>query len=166
MKKNNSKSENPLNINQSTYELIPKIKELSKTMSQKEVQEKLKINKKTLKKIKDNEHIKFRTSYLPFEKTKKSTPYSERYTDEEKSEMYRRRKANETELDRIDKRERDIKYYNNLKMDKKRHAKKVLRDRKSAINRWQNLSNEDWELKKYRDRKYQANQSKKRKKFN
>ena len=33
MKKNNSKSENPLNINQSTYELIPKIKELSKTMS-------------------------------------------------------------------------------------------------------------------------------------
>ena len=80
--------------------------------------------------------------------------------------MYRRRKANETELDRIDKRERDIKYYNNLKMDKKRHAKKVLRDRKSAINRWQNLSNEDWELKKYRDRKYQANQSKKRKKFN
>ena len=49
MKKNNSKSENPLNINQSTYELIPKIKELSKTMSQKEVQEKLKINKKTLK---------------------------------------------------------------------------------------------------------------------
>ena len=75
--------------------------------------------------------------------------------------MYRRRKANETELDRIDKRERDIKYYNNLKMDKKRHAKKVLRDRKSAINRWQNLSNEDWELKKYRDREYQANQSKK-----
>ena len=47
-------------------------------------------------------------------------------------------------------------------MDKKRHAKKVLRDRKSAINRWQNLSNEDWELKKYRDRKYQANQSKRK----
>ena len=61
MKKNNSKSENPLNINQSTYELIPKIKELSKTMSQKEVQEKLKINKKTLKKIKDAENINFRT---------------------------------------------------------------------------------------------------------
>ena len=32
MKKNNSKSENPLNINQSTYELIPKIKELSKNI--------------------------------------------------------------------------------------------------------------------------------------
>ena len=164
--KNQSKNSNSLNIKQSTYDLIPKIKEFAKTMSQKEVQEKLRINKKTLKKIKDNENIKFRTSYLPFEKTKKSIPYSERYTDEEKSEMYRRRKANETELDRIDKRERDIKYYNNLKMDKKRHAKKVLRDRKSAINRWQNLSNEDWELKKYRDRKYQANQSKKRKKFN
>ena len=164
--KNQSKNSNSLNIKQSTYDLIPKIKELAKTMSQKEVQEKLRINKKTLKKIKDTENIKFRTSYLPFGKTKKSIPYSERYTAEEKSEMYRRRKVNETELDRIDKRERDIKYYNNLKMDKKRHAKKVLRDRKSAINRWQNLSNEDWELKKYRDRKYQANQSKKRKKFN
>ena len=164
--KNQSKNSNSLNIKQSTYDLIPKIKELAKTMSQKEVQEKLRINKKTLKKIKDAENIKFRTSYLPFGKTKKSIPYSERYTAEEKSEMYRRRKVNETELDRIDKRERDIKYYNNLKMDKKRHAKKVLRDRKSAINRWQNLSNEDWELKKYRDRKYQANQSKKRKKFN
>ena len=54
MKKNNSKSENPLNINQSTYELIPKIKELSKTMSQKEVQEKLKINKKTENIIKES----------------------------------------------------------------------------------------------------------------
>ena len=50
MRKNNSKIENPLNIKQSTYDLIPKIKELSKTMSQKEVQEKLKINKETLKK--------------------------------------------------------------------------------------------------------------------
>ena len=79
--------------------------------------------------------------------------------------MYRRRKANETELDRIDKRERDIKYYYNLKMDKKRHAKKVLRDRKSAINKWQNLSNEDWEIKKERDREYQANRPKKKKKL-
>ena len=50
-------------------------------------------------------------------------------------------------------------------MDKKRHAKKVLRDRKSAINRWQNLSNEDWEIKKERDRKYQANRTKRRKKL-
>ncbi len=163
--KNQAKNSNSLNIKQSTYEMIPKIKELAKTMSQKEVQEKLKINKKTLKKIKDIENIKFRTSYLPFEKTKKSIPYAERYTADEKSEMYRRRKANETELDRIDKRERDIKYYNNLKMDKKRHAKKVLRDRKSAINRWQNLSNEDWEIKKERDRKYQANRTKRKKKL-
>ncbi len=163
--KNQAKNSNSLNIEQSTYELIPKIRELAKTMSQKEVQEKLKINKKTLKKVKDTENIKFRTSYLPFGKTKKSIPYAKRYTAEEKSEMYRRRKVNETELDRIDKRERDIKYYENLKMDKKRHVKKVLRDRKSAINRWQNLSNEDWEIKKERDRKYQANRPKKRKKL-
>ena len=98
--KNQAKNSNSLNIKQSTYELIPKIRELAKTMSQKEVQEKLKINKKTLKKIKDIENIKFRTSYLPFEKTKKSIPYAERYTAEEKSEMYRRRKVNETELDK------------------------------------------------------------------
>ena len=71
--KNQSKNSNSLNIKQSTYDLIPKIKELAKTMSQKEVQEKLRINKKTLKKIKDNENIKFRTSYLPFEKLK--NPY-------------------------------------------------------------------------------------------
>ena len=48
--KNQSKNSNSLNIKQSTYELIPKIRELAKTMSQKEVQEKLKIKKKTLKK--------------------------------------------------------------------------------------------------------------------
>ncbi len=63
MNKNNSKSENPLNINQSTYELIPKIKELSTTMSQKEVQEKLKINKKTLKKIKYAGKINIKTDF-------------------------------------------------------------------------------------------------------
>ena len=98
--KNQAKNSNSLNIKQSTYELIPKIRELAKTMSQKEVQEKLKINKKTLKKIKDTENIKFRASYLPFGKTKKSILYAERYTAEEKSEMYRRRKVNETELDK------------------------------------------------------------------
>ena len=97
MKKKNSESGNPLNIKQSTYELIPKIKELSKTMSQNEVQEKLKINKKTLKKIKDAENINFRTTYLPFGiAPKKSIPYAERYTAKEKSEMYQNRKSNET----------------------------------------------------------------------
>ena len=156
MKKSNSKFENPLNIKQSTYDLIPQIKALGKTFSQKEVQEKLKINKKTLKKIKDSENIEFRKSYLPNGTSKKSIPYAERYTAKEKSEMYRKRKANETEIDRINKRERDIKYYNKLKKDKKRHEKKVQRDRKSAINRWQNISQEDWEIKKERDRQYQA----------
>ena len=157
MKKNNSKSENPLNINQSTYELIPKIKELSKTMSQKEVQEKLKINKKTLKKIKDVENINFRTTYLPFGVTpKKSIPYAERYTVQEKTEMYQKRKENETEEDKIHKRERDNKYYQELKKDKKRFEIKKQRDRKSAIERWRNLSEKDWEIKKQRDREYQA----------
>jgi hypothetical protein len=157
MKKNLPKNNNLLNIKQSTYDLIPQIKELAKKMSQKEVEEKLKINKKTLKKIKDAEDIKFRTSYLSFGVlTKKSIPYAERYTADEKSKMYRKRKENETLEDKINKRERDIKYYKELKKDKKRLENKRQRDRKSAINRWNNLSQEDWEDKKQRDREYQA----------
>ena len=157
MKKKDSKIKNPLNIKQSTYDLIPTIKELAKTMSQKEVEEKLKINKKTLKKIKDAESINFRTSYLPFGVTpKKSIPYAERYTTEEKTEMYQKRRENETEEDKIDKRDRDNKYYYELKKDKKRFEIKRQRDRKSAIERWRNLSEKDWEIKKQRDRGYQA----------
>ena len=163
MKKNKSKNDNPLNIKQSTYVLIPEIKKLANTMSQKEVQEKLRINKKTLKKIKDAENIKFRKSYLPTGATKKSIPYAERYTDNEKLEMYRKRKENEANDDRItkreriiNKRERDKKYYKELKKDKKRLENKRQRDRKSAISRWNNLSQEDWEIKKQRDREYQA----------
>jgi len=164
MKKNQSKINNPLNIKQSTYVLIPQIKELAKTMSQKEVEEKLKINKKTLKKIKDVENIKFRKSYLPMGATKKSIPYADRYTDTEKIEMYRKRKENETEEDKINKRKRDIKYYIELKKDKKRLENKRQKDRKSAISRWINLSQEDWEIKKQRDREYQAQAQAKRKK--
>tara|TARA_Y100000741_G_scaffold15448_1_gene11972 strand:- start:319 stop:831 length:513 start_codon:yes stop_codon:yes gene_type:complete len=167
MKKNKSKNDNPLNIKQSTYVLIPQIKELAKTMSQKEVEEKLRINKKTLKKIKDAENIKFRKSYLPIGATKKSIPYADRYTDDEKSEMYRKRKENEANDDRItkreriiNKRERDKKYYKELKKDKKRLENKRQRDRKSAISRWNNLSQEDWEIKKQRDREYQAKRTK------
>ena len=167
MKKNKSKNDNPLNIKQSTYVLIPEIKQLANTMSQKEVQEKLKINKKTLKKIKDAENIKFRKSYLPTGATKKSIPYAERYTDNEKSELYRKRKENEANDDRItkreriiNKRERDKKYYKELKKDKKRLENKRQRDRKSAISRWINLSQEDWEIKKQRDREYQAKRKK------
>ena len=54
------------------------------------------------------------------------------------------------------KRERDKKYYQELKKHKKRFKKKQQRDQKSAISRWQNLSEKDWELKKQRDREYQA----------
>ena len=165
MKKNQSKINNPLNIKQSTYVLIPQIKELAKTMSQKEVGEKLKINKKTLKKIKEVENIKFRKSYLPMGASKKSIPYADRYTDTEKIEMYRKRKENETEEDKINKRKRDIKYYIELKKDKKRLENKRQKDRKSAISRWINLSQEDWEIKKQRDREYQA-QAKRKKDLN
>ena len=59
--------------------------------------------------------------------------------------------------DRTDlKRERDVKYYEKLKKDKKRFEKKQQRDRQSAKERWKNISQEDWELKKQRDREYQA----------
>ena len=39
---------------------------------------------------------------------------------------------------------------------KKRFEIKKQRDRKSAIERWRNLSEKDWEIKKQRDREYQA----------
>ena len=59
--------------------------------------------------------------------------------------------------DRTDlKRERDVKYYEKLKKDKKRFEKKQQKDRQSAKERWKNISQEDWELKKQRDREYQA----------
>ena len=97
--------------------------------------------------------------------SKKSIPYADRYTDTEKIEMYRKRKENETEEDKINKRKRDIKYYIELKKDKKRLENKRQKDRKSAISRWINLSQEDWEIKKQRDREYQA-QAKRKKDLN
>ena len=117
--------------------------------------------------LKDAENIKFRKSYLPTGATKKSIPYAERYTDNEKSELYRKRKENEANDDRItkreriiNKRERDKKYYKELKKDKKRLENKRQRNRKSAISKWINLSQEDWEIKKQRDREYQAKRTK------
>ena len=81
--------------------------------------------------------------------------------------MNRKRKENEANDDRItkreriiNKRERDKKYYKELKKDKKRLENKRQRDRKSAISRWINLSQEDWEIKKQRDREYQAKSKK------
>ena len=117
--KNQFTGNNPLNIKQSTYDLIPQIKEDAKTMSQIEVQNKHKIHKKTLKKIKDAENIKFRTTYLPEGTQKKSIPYAERYTAEEKSALYKKVKSRETEEDRIKARERDAKYRDKIYKDYK-----------------------------------------------
>ena len=117
--KNQFTGNNPLNIQQSTYDLIPQIKEDAKTMSQIEVQKKHKIGKKVLKKIKDAEKIEFRTTYLPEGTQQKSIPYAERYTTAEKSEMYKKVKAKETEEDRIKKRERDAKYRDKIYKDYK-----------------------------------------------
>jgi len=117
--KNQFTGNNPLNIKQSTYDLIPQIKEDAKTMSQIEVQNKHKIHKKTLKKIKDAENIKFRTTYLPEGTQKKSIPYAERYTAEEKSALYKKVKSRETEEDRIKAKERDAKYRDKIYKDYK-----------------------------------------------
>ena len=117
--KNQFTGNNPLNIKQSTYDLIPQIKEDAKTMSQIEIEKRYKIHKKTLKKIKDAENIKFRTTYLPEGTQEKSKPYAERYTAEEKSEMYKARKGRETEADRIRARERDQKYRDKIYKDYK-----------------------------------------------
>ena len=107
--KNQFTGKNPLNIKQSTYDLIPQIKEDAKTMSQIEIQNKHKIHKKTLTKIKNAEKIEFRTTYLPEGTQKKSIPYADRYTAEEKSALYKKVKAKETEEDRIKARERKAK---------------------------------------------------------
>ena len=110
---------NPLNIKQSTYELIPEIKKDAVTMSEKEIKEKYKIHKSTLKKIKDSENIEFRKSYKPTGTQKKSIPYVDRFTAAEKSAMYQKRKATETEEDKIKARERDKKYRDKIFKDYK-----------------------------------------------
>jgi len=91
-------------------ELIEAIKEDAPTMSDKEIKSKYDIHKSTLKKIKNENDITTRSSYLPEGEQKKSIPYAERYTAEEKSAMYKKRKDTETEEDRIKAKERDKKY--------------------------------------------------------
>jgi len=89
-------------------DLVNAIKEDAKTMSQIEVQKKYEgqLGKKTLKKIKDKYNIEFRKSYKPPGTQKKSIPYKDRFTAAEKSAMYKKRKATETEEDRIKAKER------------------------------------------------------------
>jgi len=91
-------------------DLVNAIKEDAKTMSQIEVQKKYEgqLGKKTLKKIKDKYDIEFRKSYKAV--PKKSIPYKDRFTAAEKSAMYKKRKATETEEDRTKAKERDKKY--------------------------------------------------------
>jgi len=91
-------------------ELIEAIKEDAPTMSDKEIKAKYDIHKSTLTKIKNENDITTRSSYLPEGEQKKSIPYAERYTAEEKSAMYKKRKDTETEEDRIKAKERDKKY--------------------------------------------------------
>ena len=79
-------------------------------MSDKEIKAKYDIHKSTLTKIKNENDITTRSSYLPEGEQKKSIPYAERYTAEEKSAMYKKRKDTETEEDRIKAKERDKKY--------------------------------------------------------
>ncbi len=102
-------------------ELIANITEDAPFMSQKELIEKYKINKDTLTKIRDQNNLTFRQSYKPTGTQKKEIPYADRYTAQEKSDMYKKRKATETEEDRINARERKKKYmdkvYKEYKME-------------------------------------------------
>jgi len=79
-------------------------------MSQKELIEKYKINKNTLTTIRDENNLKFRQSYLPEGEQKKLIPYEDRFSAQEKSDMYIKRKATETDADRANARERKKKY--------------------------------------------------------
>ena len=102
-------------------DLVNAIKEDAKTMSQIEVQKKYEgqLGKKTLKKIKDKYNIEFRKSYKPPGTQKKSIPYKDRFTAAEKSAMYKKRKATETEEDRIKAKERKKKYEDKVYKDYK-----------------------------------------------
>ena len=100
-------------------ELIANITEDAPFMSQKELIEKYKINKKTLTKIRDQNNLTFRQSYKPTGTQKKEIPYADRYTAQEKSDMYKKRKATETEEDRIKARERKKKYEDKVYAAKK-----------------------------------------------
>ena len=91
-------------------ELIKAIKEDAPIMSDKEIKAKYDIHKSTLTKIKNENNIKTRSSYLPEGEQKKSMPYAERYTAEEKSAMYKKRKSTETDEDRAKAKERNKKY--------------------------------------------------------
>ena len=63
--------------------------------------------------------MEFRKSYKPEGAQKKSIPYADRFTPEEKSAMYKKRKETETEEDRVKAKERDKKYRKESE-DKKR----------------------------------------------
>ena len=100
-------------------ELIEAIKEDAPTMSDKEIKAKYDIHKSTLKKIKNENDITTRSSYLPEGEQKKSIPYADRYTAEEKSAMYKKRKETETDEDRAKAKERDKKYRDKIYKDYK-----------------------------------------------
>jgi len=90
--------------------LIDDITADAPNMSQKELIEKYKINKNTLTTIRDENNLKFRQSYLPEGEQKKLIPYEDRFSAQEKSDMYIKRKATETDADRANARERKKKY--------------------------------------------------------
>ena len=90
--------------------LIDDITADAPNMSQKELIEKYKINKNTLTTIRDENNLKFRQSYLPEGEQKKLIPYEDRFSAQEKSDMYIKRKTTETDADRANAKERKAKY--------------------------------------------------------
>ena len=67
---------------------------------------------------------------------------------------------NLTDKQKEKKNERNIKYYENMSVEQRKRKKKY--DMISAKKRWKNISDEEWEIKKERDREYQRRERQKK----
>lgn len=67
---------------------------------------------------------------------------------------------NLTDKQKEKKNERNIKYYENMSVEQRKHKKKY--DMIAAKKRWKNISDEEWEIKKERDREYQRRERQKK----
>ena len=75
-------------------------------------------------------------------------------SDSEKRAYDKEIYENLTDKQKEKKNERNIKYYENMSVQQRKHKKKY--DMIAAKKRWKNISDEEWEIKKERDREYQS----------
>ena len=81
-------------------------------------------------------------------------------SDSEKRAYDKEIYENLTDKQKEKKNERNIKYYENMSVEQRKRKKKY--DMISAKKRWKNISDEEWEIKKERDREYQRRERQKK----